>query len=665
VRPIYDSIPTAFKNRFANEQPNANRIKPYKKRETLIMKRVNTIQVLLYFILIITFTFAGLNQAQDKKIIEKLDDLPRYTYHLDIKASELLVSRDEFNSLSEEVKKNILNTLNEYEIEDKTTLKAYYAILRNINMLEGNLESAKEYIQKIISLQEKPADKLISGIVDLSLIEALQNNKGDDEEVTQDKFSNSLKAKVDILPWDIVQDDVEQLKGNYEILSENVIVGFAQTQIDPSMEKSNSISGDAAARLIGFRKIIELILPVKEDAIEVFGSYIDANKVEKEDIWMDRDVDLSDVLGLSNVMVGIWDSGVDVEVFKQQIFINSNEIVDGIDNDDNGFVDDVNGIAYSLEEDYTTRLLYPMTEADLENYSNLILEIKGLMDLQAAIDSPEATELKKKMSAMNPEDLKPFLENLALFSMYVHGTHVAGIAINNNPYANVLVARITFDHHSVPAPPTVEVAKKAANNYMETVKYFQANNVRVVNMSWGWTLKEIEGMLEANGIGKDAEERTKLTRKIFDIYKDGLYNAIKSAPEILFITAAGNSDNDVTFDEVIPSLFELPNLLTVGAVDQAGEETGFTSFGESVVVYANGFEVDSYLPGGSKIKMSGTSMASPNAVNLAAKLLALDYSLTTSDLKELIIDGSDKSEDGRIALINPKKSVNLLEASKK
>ncbi|MCW8806338.1 MAG: S8 family serine peptidase, partial [Ignavibacteriaceae bacterium] len=190
----------------------------------------------------------------------------------------------------------------------------------------------------------------------------------------------------------------------------------------------------------------------------------------------------------------------------------------------------------------------------------------------------------------------------------------------------------------------------------------QANNVRVVNMSWGWTLKEIEGMLEANGIGNDAEERSKLTREIFDIYKNGLYNAIKSAPEILFITAAGNSDNDVTFDEVIPSMFNLPNLITVGAVDQAGEETGFTSFGESVDVYANGFEVDSYLPGGSRIAMSGTSMASPNVVNLAAKLLALDYSLTTSELIDLIVDGADKSEDGRILLINPQRSVELLQA---
>jgi subtilisin family serine protease len=627
------------------------------------MKHLNTIQGKLSFVLILVLTVTGFSQAQDKKKINKLDDLPRFDYPIDIKASELLVSENEFNSLAKEVRENILNTLNEYEIEDYTTLKGFYATLRNLDMLEGNYESALDYSEMILLLQEKPADKLMSGIIDISIIEALQNNKSGDEEITRTEFKQNLKARVDVLPWDVVQDDVEQLKGNYEIISENLLVGMIQTQIDPSVEKTKTISGDVAARLIGMRKFIVIIDSYKSDAVEIFSEYIDANKVEKEDIWMARDVDLSEVTKLSNVMVGIWDSGVDIELFKDRIFINTNEVVDGIDNDDNGFVDDVYGIAFSLEEDYTTQLLYPMTVADLENYSNMIYMIKGLMDLQAAIDSPEASELKKKMSSMNPEDTKPFLEELALFSMYVHGTHVAGIATNGNPYAEVLVARITFDHHAIPAPATVKVAEKAAINYMETVKYFQANNVRVVNMSWGWTLKEIEGMLEANGIGKDAEERSKLTREIFDIYKDGLYNAIKSAPEILFITAAGNSDNDVTFDEVIPSMFDLPNLITVGAVDQAGEETGFTSFGESVAVYANGFEVISYLPGGEMIAMSGTSMASPNAVNLAAKLLALDYSLTTNELIELIIDGADKSEDGRILLINPQRSVELLQAA--
>ena len=183
-------------------------------------------------------------------------------------------------------------------------------------------------------------------------------------------------------------------------------------------------------------------------------------------------------------------------------------------------------------------------------------------------------------------------------------------------------------------------------------------------MSWGTSLKEVESGLEANGIGKDAEERGKIAREIFDIYRDGLYNALKSAPDILFVIAAGNSDNDVTFDEVIPSSFDLPNVLTVGAVDQAGEETGFTSFGKSVAVYANGFEVKSYIPGGEQLAFSGTSMAAPNVTNLAGKLFALNPKLTVAQVIDLIKSGTDSSEDGRIKLINPKNSVETLTAVK-
>ena len=290
------------------------------------MKHLNTIQWKLSFILILALTFTGFSQAQDKKKINKLDDLPRFDYPIDIKASELLVSENEFNALAKEVKKNILNTLNEYEIEDNTTLKGFYATLRNLDMLEGNYESAVQYHEKILLLQEKPADKLMSGIVDISIIEALQNNKSGDNEITRTEFIKNLKQRVDVLPWDIVQDDVEQLKGNYEIISENMLVGMVQTQIDPSVEKTNTISGDAAARIIGMRKFIVLIDPYKSDAVEIFSEYIDANKVEKEDIWIARDVDLTEVTNLSNVMVGIWDSGVDVEVFKERVFINTNEI---------------------------------------------------------------------------------------------------------------------------------------------------------------------------------------------------------------------------------------------------------------------------------------------------------------------------------------------------
>jgi subtilisin family serine protease len=63
------------------------------------------------------------------------------------------------------------------------------------------------------------------------------------------------------------------------------------------------------------------------------------------------------------------------------------------------------------------------------------------------------------------------------------------------------------------------------------------------------------------------------------------------------------------------------------------------------------------------MKLSGTSMASPNVANLAAKLFALDPSLTPSRAIELIKQGATASDDGRRHLINPKRSVELLKAA--
>jgi subtilisin family serine protease len=136
-----------------------------------------------------------------------------------------------------------------------------------------------------------------------------------------------------------------------------------------------------------------------------------------------------------------------------------------------------------------------------------------------------------------------------------------------------------------------------------------------------------------------------------------LRKAFESAPEILFITAAGNANSDSSFGEFIPSSLQLPNLLTVGAVDKAGDEASFTSYGPTVLVHANGYEVESYVPGGDRIKMSGTSMASPNVANLAAKALAVNPKLTPPQVIEVIRQTTERSADGRRFLINPKKAV--------
>jgi subtilisin family serine protease len=85
-----------------------------------------------------------------------------------------------------------------------------------------------------------------------------------------------------------------------------------------------------------------------------------------------------------------------------------------------------------------------------------------------------------------------------------------------------------------------------------------------------------------------------------------------------------------------------------------------TSYGGTVVVDADGYEVESVVPGGGILKGSGTSMASPNVTNLAAKLFALDPSLTPEQVVDLIELGATTSEDSRRHLIDEKRSVALL-----
>ena len=62
------------------------------------------------------------------------------------------------------------------------------------------------------------------------------------------------------------------------------------------------------------------------------------------------------------------------------------------------------------------------------------------------------------------------------------------------------------------------------------------------------------------------------------------------------------------------------------------------------------------------MKMSGTSMASPNVANLAAKMIAINPALTPAKAIELIRKGADKKVVGEntYLLMNPKRTLDLL-----
>jgi subtilisin family serine protease len=609
--------------------------------------------------------FAGVTAVRaEKPKITSQDQLPRFSYPLTGKVTDPVTNEAAYEKLAGAVRQDLEKLLADYDIADRSTLQNVLGVLMSMDLQEGRYDQALERIAKMRALEEKPATKLTMGLLAEVYINTRKSGDFSSDDAFRTAFAKNYAAKLATLPWDVVADNIKGTKASAEITSSALVLGNLESQFQQGVDKTGTVSGDVAEVLVAARTNYVHFLPLKAERVAALTAYVTKNFKAKPDRWTPRLVTLGQADKLTPVIIGIWDSGVDTAVFPQQLWTNAGEQANGKDDDNNGYIDDIHGIAYDLKSNKVPDLLVPLNDERKAAYPTMRNFTKGLLDLQANVDSVEAGDLKKHMATLKPEQVKPFIENLNYFGNFTHGTHVAGIASAGNPAARLLAARITFDYRMIPDVPTREQAERDAKAAAEAIGYMKAHGVRVVNMSWGGSPRDIEAAFELNGAGGTPEERKKTAREYFQLFRVAITDAMKDASGILFVAAAGNSNSDAAFDEDVPGGIDLPNILTVGAVDQAGEETSFSSFGPNVDVHANGFEVESFLPGGERMKYSGTSMASPNVANLAAKLIAIEPKLTVEQVVMLIKLGAERSADGRINLVNPRRSLALLAAMK-
>jgi hypothetical protein len=586
-------------------------------------------------------SFAGISHSaaspliqNEKKIITSADQLPRRTYEIGRLPSELLLApREDVQPILDKVDADIANDLATLDIRDRAARATMLNARAQIAVHRGDYKAALGFIRQVRSEQEKAAEKLTSGVAFENILNA--RIKGGSIEDQRLGYRANIAAAYGNMPWAVVGDNIKSAKGGLEILSKEVTIGSIKAAVDPAARNLNfNVPTQVVTTIAGVRNTFEHVLVFRQDTIEVLQDIIDRNRVEKPDVWSQRLVTLP-ANGGKPVVVGIWDSGTDEALFHAAA---------------------IKGIAFDAEMEPTDALVRPMGAAE-PRMASLKQYMKGAMDVRAAIDSPEARALKQRISTLKQDEVKQFSEDLSALGMWAHGTHVAGIAVEGNPYAQVTAVAMHWSEKIEPQLPTEERSRRTAAAYRKAVDSFRKAGARVVNMSWRYGPSFYEQALAYHNVGATPEERKQIANKLFNIEKQALEEAMRDAPEILFVAGAGNEDNNADFSQYIPAGLELPNLITAGAVDQSGTETSFSTFGRTVKVHANGFEVLSYVPGGEKFKLSGTSMASPQVANLAAKLFAMKPELTPVQAKTLIIQGADAN--GRVNLINPKKTLEL------
>jgi subtilisin family serine protease len=201
-----------------------------------------------------------------------------------------------------------------------------------------------------------------------------------------------------------------------------------------------------------------------------------------------------------------------------------------------------------------------------------------------------------------------------------HGTHCAGVigAEGDNEQG---IAGINWQVEIMPLKFLGRGGFGSTKDAIEAINYAidrkqKGVNVRVISASWGST-----------------------------VYSKALEDAIRAAGEqgILFVAAAGNDSTNNDKSPHYPSNYNLPNVISVAALDRGDNLASFSNYGAKTVhIAAPGKDIlSTWLKDGFR-EASGTSMATPQVSGVAALILANEPNITVEKLREKILKSVDK-----------------------
>lgn len=210
-----------------------------------------------------------------------------------------------------------------------------------------------------------------------------------------------------------------------------------------------------------------------------------------------------------------------------------------------------------------------------------------------------------------------------------HGTHCAGI-VGAEGDNGIGVAGINWKVRIMPLKFLSRGGFGSTNDAIEAVNYAidrkkRGVNIRVISASWG-----------------------------SNSYSKALEDTIDAAGQagILFVAAAGNDGSDNDRRPHYPSNFDLPNVISVAALDRNDTLASFSNFGaRSVHVAAPGKQIVSTWLNNAYREASGTSMATPYVSGVAALISANEPDITMARLRERVLASADKlaTLDARVA----------------
>ena len=251
-----------------------------------------------------------------RQVVTRADQLPARNYTLDRLPSEYLnAPLGDLRPLAAKIEADVIADLRTYDIRDSAALRSLYNRLATIAQIRQDWAAVPGWTAKVRDLHEKTGLRLTSGL----LTDLLARQKQDNHDTAW--LSAQVRRRYGALPWADVQDTLKALKGRVETYNPELVLGSFRSELDAVAKKSNlSVTDRAAMTIVNARVGWEFFsAPIKAAIVEGLKALLDANSAvsASPDIWTPRTFALAPDANAQPVVIGIWDSGVDLALFNK------------------------------------------------------------------------------------------------------------------------------------------------------------------------------------------------------------------------------------------------------------------------------------------------------------------------------------------------------------
>lgn len=361
--------------------------------------------------------------------------------------------------------------------------------------------------------------------------------------------------------------------------------------------------------------------------------------------------------------IAVIDSGLDTKHVEltNNIWTNTLEEMDGRDNDGNGYQDDIYGWNFAEQNNVLV---------DYKYESTYLPDVFKFFDVQSRLLLGTATAEDREWIQQAVQN-KELIANLNKFGNFVHGTHVAGIAVAGTQNKALGIKLIPTEVKPFIHALSVQGAQKnlksgvrmrllkeglkllagqQMNMLEEIALYAHGHKADVANGSFGTGYAQaqmIAGLAFKAIFFRDATpaELDEVARFFMDTLLTEGQRMVKAAPNTLFVFAAGNDGTNNDELPTSPTNIKADNVVSVAATYDVQFLAPFSNYGIKMVdVAAPGMLIDSQIPLDRRLSISGTSQAAPFVAKIAGMIKDANPALTPGEIKKILIGTVDLKE---------------------